>query len=134
MCNRLYAFRVDHRRDDLHFLWIVFGLLEIWMTLSGWTGLPGMKAGLDGDEANVLQLTRGLFFLSSLVLVGLYRNSAFHPVFLKDYRIWLESTPWTAEKELPLGPVHLTWRDAGIVLLLVVASILLRVALERIEP
>ncbi len=46
---------------------------------------------------------------------ALFRGFAFHPIFRSGYRTWLESTPWTYRKPLPLGPVELTWRD-GVVL------------------
>lgn len=52
---------------------------------------------------------------------ALFRVLAFHPIFQKGYRAWLESTPWTYRKPLPLGPVELTWADGltlGILILL----------------
>ena len=51
---------------------------------------------------------------------GVFRVAAFHPVFRPKYRGWLEQTPWTSRKPLPLGPIHLVWQDVlvlGIVVL-----------------
>jgi hypothetical protein len=43
---------------------------------------------------------------------GVYRVVAFHPFCRPEYAKWLESTPWTIRKALPLGPVHLIFEDA----------------------
>jgi hypothetical protein len=59
---------------------------------------------------------------------ALYRVFTFHPIFRKGYRTWLESTPWTYRKPLPLGPVELSWRDG-----LVLGSLLLLSATQP-EP
>jgi hypothetical protein len=50
-----------------------------------------------------------------LALYGIYRAAAFHPLFREEYRRWLETTPWTLGKPLPVGPAHLVWEDAVIV-------------------
>lgn len=50
-----------------------------------------------------------------LLAYGLYRATAFHPYFRNNYRRWLESTPWTWRKPLPVGPVRVVWEDAIIV-------------------
>jgi hypothetical protein len=42
---------------------------------------------------------------------GLSRATAFHPAFQSDYRTWLQSTPWTSRKPLPMGPIELVWED-----------------------
>ena len=46
---------------------------------------------------------------------GRYRAISLHPFYREDYRKWLELTPWTVHKPLPLGPIALIWED-GIVL------------------
>src|SRR5262249_14396862 len=48
------------------------------------------------------------------VLYALYRVYAFHPHFRPAYRQWLQTTPWTLEKALPLGPIHLVGQDVVI--------------------
>jgi hypothetical protein len=35
----------------------------------------------------------------------------FHPIYNGPYKGWLELTPWTSRKPLPLGPVAPTWGD-----------------------
>jgi hypothetical protein len=46
---------------------------------------------------------------------GGLRVLAFHPFYRVDYCAWLERTPWTSRKPLPLGPVHWTWQDGLII-------------------
>lgn len=53
---------------------------------------------------------------------GLSRVWAFHPAFRPRYRQWLSLTPWTSEKPLPLGPIHLVAQDLFV---LAVACLLL---------
>ena len=47
-----------------------------------------------------------------------YRVS-FHPIYRGEYRTWLANTPWTAEKPLPLGPVHLLPQDLAVLAIFV---------------
>jgi hypothetical protein len=54
-----------------------------------------------------------LFLASSLY--GIARVVHFHPIFQGDYKVWLESTPWTSNKALPMGPVELVWEDGVVV-------------------
>jgi hypothetical protein len=53
---------------------------------------------------------------------GVFHLAAFHPIFRAQYRGWLELTPWTSRKPLPLGPIHLVWQD---VLVLGIAALAL---------
>ncbi len=46
---------------------------------------------------------------------GAFRAGAFHPFFRPGYRTWLNATPWTSAKPLPLGPVYFVWQDGLIV-------------------
>jgi hypothetical protein len=50
-----------------------------------------------------------------LMAYGMYRAGSFHPFFRVGYRQWLETTPWTLGKPLPVGPAHLVWEDVVIV-------------------
>lgn len=47
-----------------------------------------------------------------LFLYGTHRVLSFHPVFDPGYRRWLCATPFEPSRRLPMGPVHLDWRDA----------------------
>ena len=51
---------------------------------------------------------------------GAFRVCAFHPVFRPNYRRWLELSPWTSRKPLPVGPIHLVVQD-----LVLLAAVLL---------
>ncbi len=46
---------------------------------------------------------------------GMHRAISLHPFYREDYRKWLELTPWTVHKPLPMGPIALIWED-GLVL------------------
>ena len=88
------------------------------------------------ETKNVL-VARGLpFGPGSLLLViasiglGLWRIFAFHPVWSKGYATWLQSTPWTKRKALPLGPVKLIWEDG----LTVGALLLLSATVPQPQP
>jgi hypothetical protein len=59
-----------------------------------------------------------IIVLSAALCYGLVRVSVFHPLRNQQYLAWLRSTPWTAEKPLPLGPLHLGWQDLFIILFL----------------
>jgi hypothetical protein len=49
---------------------------------------------------------------------AIYRSLAFHPFYNRKYREWLCLTPWSADKPLPKGPVHLIWVDLVALVLL----------------
>lgn len=46
---------------------------------------------------------------------GAFRVLGFHPFYRPEYRAWLELTPWTHRRPLPVGPVSIAWED-GVVL------------------
>jgi hypothetical protein len=50
-----------------------------------------------------------LYFMSAFY--GLHRAFFFHPFNQGDYRKWLELSPWTVHKALPLAPIELVWED-----------------------
>jgi hypothetical protein len=64
-------------------------------------------------------------WMALLVLYGaayaLYRVIAFHPALRPEYHTWLSATPWTSQRPLPLGPVHLVLQD---VILVAIACVL----------
>lgn len=62
---------------------------------------------LDGCRAGIVVI--------GTIIFGTYRALGFHPLFRTDYARWLRFTPWTTDKPLPLGPVHLVWSDALVV-------------------
>ena len=53
--------------------------------------------------------------VAGMLIYGVYRATAFHPFFRSGYRRWLETTPWSWDKPLPVGPAHPVVEDALIV-------------------
>ncbi|MDB5349256.1 MAG: hypothetical protein JWN86_503 [Planctomycetota bacterium] len=62
-----------------------------------------------------LLFPRRAILILGLIAYGGYRSLGFHPYFRAGYRAWLETTPWTWRKPLPVGPVRPVWEDAVIV-------------------
>jgi len=51
------------------------------------------------------------FLVFASALYGYYRVRVFHPFYSRKYREWLCLIPWSVDKPLPQGPVHLIWAD-----------------------
>ncbi len=51
----------------------------------------------------------------SIVSYALGRGFSFHPLFRPAYQSWLAATPWTSQKPLPLGPIHLVLQDVVLI-------------------
>jgi hypothetical protein len=75
---------------------IAYTLMELpfWFVRLRW----GVQAAGTSRPALVVVVCSALAY-------GVYRVAAFHPFFRPDYRAWLERTPWTSRKPLPVGPV-----------------------------
>jgi hypothetical protein len=74
---------------------------------------------LDPEFAQGFQ-SQGVYNIVLLIgLAGLagWRAAAFNPALDGAYRTWLLTTPWTADKPLPMGSHHLRWQDAALVAL-----------------
>ncbi len=54
--------------------------------------------------------------LGTTLLYAAFRCIYFHPVENRRYGSWLADTPWRHPQPLPLGPLHLVWQDAVLVL------------------
>jgi hypothetical protein len=54
---------------------------------------------------------------------ALYRLARFHPLCNQRYGGWLRLSPWTPDKPLPLGPLHLVWQDAVVIAVLVAIAV-----------
>lgn len=63
-----------------------------------------------------------MYLVFYAVAYGVLRAFAFHPVYRPGYRAWLEATPWTVSKRLPLGPVELSWADGLVLGLLILLA------------
>jgi hypothetical protein len=51
-------------------------------------------------------------------LYGAYRVIAFHPAYSKRYSLFLALTPWSIDKPMPKGPVHIIWVDIVVIAVL----------------
>jgi hypothetical protein len=75
----------------------------LYLWLRYWIGAAeaarGLLGGRDATAAGIM------------AAYGVFRAAAFHPLYRPKYRDWLALTPWTADKSLPLGPIHLVWQD-----------------------
>ena len=79
--------------------------------------LPVLQFGLNPQAPappGVLVARRGALILG-LLAYGAYRVFAFHPFYRAGYRKWLESTPWTWRRPLPVGPVYPVIEDVIII-------------------
>ena len=63
-------------------------------------------------EPMLARPVHGTLLCIAAAVYGVARVLAFHPLYRKAYRQWLEQSPWSAGQRLPLGPVALNWRDA----------------------
>jgi hypothetical protein len=61
-----------------------------------------------------LSIRSGILGTAAAVF-ALYRLYRFHPACSPGYAAWLKSSPWTPDKPLPLGPVHVVWQDAVVI-------------------
>lgn len=69
-------------------------------------------------DEDMFRMTRFAWLCVCATLYGMYRIIAFHPLTDPEYREWLEQTPWTADKPLPVGPLQLVPQDLVIVLVM----------------
>ena len=67
--------------------------------------------GVTMSDVEVFENLRCGVLVSIAGLYAVYRLARFHPACNQPYGMWLKLTPWTAERPLPLGPVHLVWQD-----------------------
>jgi hypothetical protein len=65
------------------------------------------------------------FLFTACLFHGVARVVTTHPIWNSGYQIWLESTPWTSRKPLPMGPVELVWEDGLVAGPLILLSALL---------
>lgn len=69
-----------------------------------------VSLGMHRVPPGALRLDRFILIVYSMAC-GFRRVAGYHPMYDISYRRWLELTPWTSRKPLPLGPVALTWGD-----------------------
>jgi hypothetical protein len=61
------------------------------------------------DPGRLATRDHGMIF--ACIAFGCFRVLAFHPLYRTGYRRWLELTPWTSDKPLPVGPIHVAPQD-----------------------
>ncbi len=75
------------------------------------------KAALRVEDPDVEEIKniKIVLLAGGAMVYALYRIWRFHPRCNSAYLVWLRLTPWTADKPLPLGPVHPVWQDAVVI-------------------
>lgn len=92
----------------------IVGWVLVYLLLESMCYLPDRGVRPPGAELR-LHTIAWLILRVGVVSCAAARILATHPYFQTDYRRWLEQTPWTVDRALPQGPVHLVWED-GVVL------------------
>lgn len=104
----VHAMRLVLPRD-----WMVVTAIGMWLALEFMRRLiPWWYDAAIADAWQPLVRVRDSMVIAAAALYGVGRAVSRHPYFKVDYRRWLESTPWTADQPLPIGPVQLVWQDA----------------------
>jgi len=91
---------------------VAYGLIEAGMWLINFVS-PGARS--IADEMPELAGIRIVILVSAAVVYASFRLWRFHPACNPAYSAWLEMSPWTANKRLPVGPIHVVWQDAIVV-------------------
>lgn len=94
--------------------WTIGAILGLYATVEGLRAAIGWALRRCAAEPIMppkLEKAGIMVVFIGVACYGVYRATAFNPVFRPGYRRWLEQTPWAWEKPLPLGPLHLVWQD-----------------------
>ena len=111
-------------------LWVVLIFALLYVTLEASTWLIQYPYGYaNSSDFEEIERIRRLMLIGAAVWYALYRIWRFHPACNPAYAAWLTLSPWTADKSLPLGPVHPVWQD-GLVLAALAAFARLRTGLD----
>ncbi len=99
-------------------LWLVAAFAAAYVLLDSAIWLIERSVpGFSGDVSTMPEFAvcRSIVLSTAAVMYAVFRLVRFHPVCNRAYAEWLQLTPWTPAKPLPLGPVHLVWQDAVVV-------------------
>jgi hypothetical protein len=99
-------------------LWVILVAVFFCMIIEGlylWTRFCLSVPEIAEETSRQFLKARDGSVAAMMAVFGIFRVTAFHPLFRLKYRTWLEHTPWTGRKPLPLGPIHLVWQDAILV-------------------
>ena len=99
-------------------LWVVVTFIVVYSLFSATVWLIAVTSGYaQKDFSDLQEMVAWRYGILGMATgsYAVYRLARFHPFCNRGYRAWLTLTPWTAEKPLPLGPVHLVWQDAIVI-------------------
>lgn len=79
-----------------------------------------IELSVPGNTAAISNMPEVINFHTSILgvaaaIFAAFRLLRFHPACNRAYATWLKLSPWTPDKPLPAGPVHLVWQDALVV-------------------
>lgn len=57
---------------------------------------------------------RAAILAGAAAVYAAYRLWRFHPACNPAYAAWLRLSPWSADRPLPVGPIHWVWQDAAV--------------------
>ncbi len=91
---------------------ISYGLVtaSLWLIERRWQGVGEIVS--DTPE---IQGIRMVILGIAAALYAIFRLVRFHPICNQAYADWLKTTPWTAARRLPLGPIHPVLQDAIVI-------------------
>lgn len=91
---------------------IVWSILEgnLWLIK---LAVPNAVSGI--SDMSEIRNVRVTILAGAAGVYALYRLWRFHPACNHAYAAWLKLSPWTADKPLPLGPIHVVWQDAVVI-------------------
>jgi hypothetical protein len=112
------------RRFPFHsnLVWPPPALLGLFIVLYGLVSVSFwlIERSVPGNAADISRMPEVITFREVILgftaaLYAAYRLVRFHPASNRAYAAWLKLSPWTADRPLPAGPVHLVWQDAAVV-------------------
>ncbi len=83
---------------------------------------PWRDAGENIFDTPEIKGIRMVILGMAAALYAVFRIVRFHPICNQVYADWLKTTPWTAARRLPLGPIHPVLQDAIVVSILAVIA------------
>ena len=96
-------------------LLVVFGVLYGIVDFGVWLIARMIPAPDEISSMPEVVNVRTIILAFTAGCVGVYRLWRFHPALNTGYATWLRLSPWTSDKPLPFGPVHLVWQDAVVI-------------------
>lgn len=104
---------------------LVVAFVAVYVLLGFGIWLIERATRIQGELFQNREIQNVRMFILGIASTGyaIYRLARFHPGCSRAYSHWLRLSPWTAEKPLPLGPVHLVWQDAVVIAVLEAVAI-----------